>query len=184
MSRSARPRWPSPMWLNARRRSTFWAYPVLHAQSERKLRIGMRTEKSCLRRALMVYKQMRLMRHSSLSGQVHHLNQMLRGHDAYYGIAGNLRSLLKVHRAVERYWRKILSSRGAGTARSLGSNSNGSSRSSRCLNRSSTSLTRSYRPSPNCESTSDEPSAGNPHAGFCGSRRRVTASGHPVGDQR
>ena len=33
------------------------------------------------------------------------------GHDAYYGIAGNLRSLLKVHRAVERYWRKMLSRR-------------------------------------------------------------------------
>ena len=75
-------------------------------------RIGMRTEKSRLRRALMrLQEQMRLMRHSSLPEQVHHLNQMLRGHDAYYGIAGNLRSLLKVHRAVERYWRKILSSR-------------------------------------------------------------------------
>jgi RNA-directed DNA polymerase len=75
-------------------------------------RIGMRTEKSRLRRALMrLQEQMRLMRHSPLSEQVDHLNQMLRGHDAYYGIAGNLRSLLKVHRAVERYWRKILSSR-------------------------------------------------------------------------
>jgi RNA-directed DNA polymerase len=51
------------------------------------------------------------MRHAPLPEQVDHLNQMLRGHDAYYGIAGNLRSLLKVHRAVERYWRKILSSR-------------------------------------------------------------------------
>ena len=75
-------------------------------------RIGMRTEKSRLRRALMrLQEQMRLMRHSPLPEQVKHLNQMLRGHDAYYGIAGNLRSLLKVHRAVERYWRKILSSR-------------------------------------------------------------------------
>src|ERR1700684_2147028 len=75
-------------------------------------RIGMRTEKSRLRRALMrLQEQMRLMRHSPLPEQVAHLNQMLRGHDAYYGIAGNLRSLLKVHRAVERYWRKILSSR-------------------------------------------------------------------------
>jgi RNA-directed DNA polymerase len=75
-------------------------------------RIGMRTEKSRLRRALMrLQEQMRLMRHSPLPEQVDHLNQMLRGHDAYYGIAGNLRSLLKVHRAVERYWRKILSSR-------------------------------------------------------------------------
>ncbi len=31
-----------------------------------------------------------------------------------------------------------------------------------------------------CESLSEERSAGNPHATFCGSRRRVTASGHPV----
>ena len=39
------------------------------------------------------------------------------------------------------------------------------------------------RLSPYCESTSEEPSAGNPHAGFCGSRGRVTASGHPVRDK-
>jgi RNA-directed DNA polymerase len=63
----------------------------------------MRTEKSRLRRALMrLQEQMRLMRHSPLPEQLDHLNQMLRGHDAYYGIAGNLRALLKVHRAVER----------------------------------------------------------------------------------
>jgi hypothetical protein len=31
-----------------------------------------------------------------------------------------------------------------------------------------------------CESTSEERSAGNPHATFCGSRRRVTASGDLV----
>ena len=51
------------------------------------------------------------MRHLPVPEQVDHLNEMLRGHDAYYGIAGNLRSLLKVHRAVEHYWRKMLSSR-------------------------------------------------------------------------
>jgi hypothetical protein len=44
--------------------------------------------------------------------------------------------------------------------------------------------TRSYKLSPYCESTSDEPSAGNLHAGFCGSRRWVTASGDPVGTRR
>ena len=32
-------------------------------------------------------------------------------HYAYYDIAGNLRSLQKVHRAVERYWHKMLCSR-------------------------------------------------------------------------
>ena len=31
-----------------------------------------------------------------------------------------------------------------------------------------------------CESISEERSAGNPHATFCGSRRRVTAFGDPV----
>jgi len=75
-------------------------------------RIGMRTEKSRLRRALMrMQDQMRRMRHWSLQEQVNHLNQMLRGHYAYYGIAGNIRALQQVQRAVERYWRKMLSSR-------------------------------------------------------------------------
>jgi hypothetical protein len=75
-------------------------------------RVGLRTEKSRLRRALMrLQDQMRRMRHSPLKEQADHLNQMLRGHYAYYGIAGNIRALRKVHRAVECYWRKMLSSR-------------------------------------------------------------------------
>jgi len=75
-------------------------------------RIGMRTEKSRVRRALMrLQDQMRRMRHSPIQEQAHHLNQMLRGHYAYYGIAGNFRAMQRVHRAVERYWRKMLSSR-------------------------------------------------------------------------
>src|SRR5215471_1501936 len=74
--------------------------------------VGMRTEKSRLRRALMrLQDQMRRMRHESIQEQVEYLNQMLRGHYAYYGIAGNMRALRKVHRAVESYWRKMLSSR-------------------------------------------------------------------------
>src|SRR3981189_2684102 len=68
-------------------------------------RIGLLTEKSRLRRALTrLQDQMRQMRHLSLQEQVNHLNQMLRGHYAYYGVAGNLQALLRVHRAVERYW--------------------------------------------------------------------------------
>jgi RNA-directed DNA polymerase len=77
-----------------------------------KFRIGFRTEKSRLRRALMrLQDQMRRMRHSPAKEQANHLNQMLRGHYAYYGIAGNWRSLLKVYRDVEHYWRKMLSGR-------------------------------------------------------------------------
>ena len=72
----------------------------------------MRTEKSRLRRSLMSLQDlMRRMRHLSVREQVNNLNIALRGHYAYYGIAGNFRSLQKVHRAVERYWHKMLCSR-------------------------------------------------------------------------
>ena len=75
-------------------------------------RVGLRTEKSRLRRAILRFEdQMRRMRHSPLREQADRLNQMLRGHYAYYGMAGNIRALRKVHRAVKHYWRKLLSSR-------------------------------------------------------------------------
>jgi RNA-directed DNA polymerase len=75
-------------------------------------RVGLRTEKSRLRRAFVrLQDQMRRRRHLPIREQANHLNQMLRGHYAYYGIAGNIRALQRVHRAVEHYWRKMLSSR-------------------------------------------------------------------------
>src|SRR5262249_2142156 len=75
-------------------------------------RVGLRTEKTRLRRALThVQDLMRRMRHSPIREQADAINQVLRGHDGYYGIAGNIRALQRVHRAVERYWRKMLSSR-------------------------------------------------------------------------
>src|ERR1700758_4337864 len=75
-------------------------------------RIGMRTEKSRLRRSLMSLQDpLRRIRHLAVREQVNTLNAALRGHYAYYGIAGNFRSLQKVHRAVERYWHKMLCSR-------------------------------------------------------------------------
>src|SRR5499427_2633379 len=75
-------------------------------------RVGLRTEKTRLRRALMhLQDQMRRMRHQPIQDQAAQLNQMLRGHYAYYGVAGNIRALQRVHRAVERFWRRMLSSR-------------------------------------------------------------------------
>jgi len=75
-------------------------------------RVGVRTEKSRLRRALgRAQDLMRRMRHLPVRDQVDSLNQVLRGHYGYYGIAGNIRALQRVHRAVERYWRQMLSSR-------------------------------------------------------------------------
>ena len=54
---------------------------------------------------------MRRMRHLPIREQVINLNQVLRGHYGYYGIAGNFRALQKVHRYVKRYWHKMLCSR-------------------------------------------------------------------------
>ena len=72
----------------------------------------MRTEKSRLRRSLMsLCDQMRQIRHLPIQEQVDALNLILRGHYAYYGVAGNIRALQRVHRFVERYWRKMLCSR-------------------------------------------------------------------------
>jgi len=74
--------------------------------------VGRRTEKSRLRRCLAALTDlMRRMRHLPVREQAINLNRVLRGHYGYYGIAGNFASLCKVHRAVEAYWRKMLSSR-------------------------------------------------------------------------
>ena len=54
---------------------------------------------------------MRRIRHYAISDQVGEINAVLRGHYAYYGVAGNLRSLIKVYQVVERYWRRMLCSR-------------------------------------------------------------------------
>src|SRR4051812_37252580 len=75
-------------------------------------KVGMRTEKSRLRRSLMsLQEKMRQMRHLTIGQQADELNDALRGHYAYYGVAGNIRALHRVHRFVERYWRKMLCSR-------------------------------------------------------------------------
>ena len=75
-------------------------------------KVGMRTEKSRLRRSLLSLQDlMRRMRHLPIRDQVDNLNTVLRGHYAYYGIAGNFRALQRVHRVVERYWHKMLCSR-------------------------------------------------------------------------
>ncbi len=75
-------------------------------------RIGFRTEKSRLRRSIANLSDlMKRMRHLSVREQSINLNRVLRGHYGYYGIAGNFRALQRVHRFVERYWRKMLNSR-------------------------------------------------------------------------
>jgi RNA-directed DNA polymerase len=75
-------------------------------------KVGMRTEKSRLRRSLLSLQELtRRIRHHTISDQVGEINAFLRGHYAYYGVAGNYRCLVKVYRAVERYWHRMLRSR-------------------------------------------------------------------------
>ena len=59
---------------------------------------------------------MRRIRHDTIPRQVDEINVVLRGHYGYYGLAGNIQSLFKVYRAVERFWRKMLCSRSWGGA--------------------------------------------------------------------
>lgn len=78
----------------------------------------MRTEKSRLRRSLMSLQElMRNVRHHPIGEQAGAINAALRGHYAYYGIAGNIRALFKVYRAAERYWCKMLRSRSRAASR-------------------------------------------------------------------
>jgi RNA-directed DNA polymerase len=81
-------------------------------------RVGMRTERSRLRRSLQSLGElMRSVRHHQIDEQVGAINAALRGHYAYYGIAGNIRALFKVYRTVERYWCKMLRSRSRAAGR-------------------------------------------------------------------
>ena len=79
-------------------------------------RVGLRTEKTRLRRSIVnLADLMRRIRHLPVGEQATNLGRVLRGHYAYYGIAGNFRALQKVHRFVEQTWRKMLSSRSRAT---------------------------------------------------------------------
>jgi len=56
---------------------------------------------------------LRARRHEPLAAQHTWLTRVLRGHDGYYGLAGNSRALHRFHRAVERAWRHVLNRRGS-----------------------------------------------------------------------
>jgi RNA-directed DNA polymerase len=75
-------------------------------------KLGRKTEKSRLRRSIArLTELMREIRHRSLREQVGAINQVLRGHYAYYGLAGNFWSLRRVYCRAARYWYKMLCSR-------------------------------------------------------------------------
>lgn len=74
--------------------------------------LGRKTEKSRLKRSLQKLQELlRDVRHSEIREQAQVINQVLRGHYAYYGLGGNHRSLWAVYRHTEKYWYKMLKSR-------------------------------------------------------------------------
>ena len=74
--------------------------------------VGRKTEKTRMRRSVKKLRQlMREIRHHHLKDQVKAINQVLRGHYAYYGLGGNHRSLWAIYRNAEKYWYKMLKSR-------------------------------------------------------------------------
>lgn len=75
-------------------------------------KVERRTERKRLQRAVQtIEKRIRGMLHAPVHEQQHVLNQYLRGHYNYYGIAGNIKSLLRIYRLTEKLWRKTLSRR-------------------------------------------------------------------------
>ena len=78
---------------------------TLYCSRNRKgnFKIGMRTEKSRFQRSLShLCDLMRRCRHLPVREQATNINRVLRGHYAYYGIAGNFRALQRMHRAASR----------------------------------------------------------------------------------
>lgn len=75
-------------------------------------KVERRTERKRLQRATQTIQRLiRDMLHAPVQQQQQALNQYLRGHYNYYGIAGNIQSLLRISRLTEKLWRKTLSRR-------------------------------------------------------------------------
>ena len=74
--------------------------------------VGRKTEKTRLKRSVVkLQAEIRRNRHEPLKDQRERINQILRGHYNYYGLAGNLKALFQVYEKTKLYWRKMLSSR-------------------------------------------------------------------------
>lgn len=75
-------------------------------------KVGRKTEKTRFKRSIVkLQATLREIRHSSIKEQVAVINPVLRGHYNYYGMAGNSKSLNKFYYKIEKYWKKMLSSR-------------------------------------------------------------------------
>lgn len=74
--------------------------------------VARKTEKTRLARSMKKLKELVMRnRHNPLKQQAKAINQVLRGHYAYYGLGGNQGALHRVYRHTEQFWRRALSKR-------------------------------------------------------------------------
>lgn len=74
--------------------------------------VGRKTEKTRLRRSMEKLSDlMRKIKHYRFKEQAAAINQILRGHYAYFGLGGNHSSLWKIYRCAEKFWQNNLSKR-------------------------------------------------------------------------
>jgi RNA-directed DNA polymerase len=74
--------------------------------------LGRKTEKSRMKRSIRkIQESLREIRHLPIKDQTKRINQMLQGHYAYYGIAGNIEPLVSIYNITKKYWKRMLSSR-------------------------------------------------------------------------
>ena len=77
-------------------------YTLLYEKPKGNFMVGRKTEKNRLKRSIgKVQETMRTIRHGPIKDQAKKINQILRGHYAYYGMAGNIRCLIKVYQVAD-----------------------------------------------------------------------------------
>jgi group II intron reverse transcriptase/maturase len=98
-----------------RRQETFYFLGFTHFCTRNRagnFQIGRRTEKSRFSRSLTKVKELiSKVQHWRTTDQMREINQILRGHFAYYGLGGNLRALIMFYREVEKFWKYSFSRR-------------------------------------------------------------------------
>ena len=97
-----------------RRRLTFLGFTIYVAQSwsQTSSKIVFRTDGKRFSRAKAAMReQLRRLKHSPVNEQARAINQILRGHFNYYGIAGNARRLQAFWQFTKREWKHSLSKR-------------------------------------------------------------------------
>ena len=142
-------------------------------------KVGMRTEKSRLKRSLVSLQElMRRIRHYGISDQADEINLVLRGHYAYYGVAGNLRSSRKgLQGSGALLAQNAVQPQLGGPTPDVGRLQPNQRTGAVADPKTASPLSGAAGAGSAVNQLPKSVGAGNPHATFCGNRGRATASG-------